>query len=227
MNPANPGFKPFFVNPDWARTPWMPQTTPASSFGPAWNAPFIGTPAGWQGATRSGGYPSHTYQPTTPTTPTLYSQSGWPGTPSTTLGEPYGPRGPNGPGRPNGPGGPGGPNPPGGSPLSSGVPFQGGDGSPGGGSQRSSPTHTQMVFGGEDKDFLGSIRTGHGRIERALEAKCVPGGLKMKSGEEWWTHSQINDFETLRTRLHNQFVCQTPLQMIERLKPTKRMSAEV
>ncbi|ETK70707.1 hypothetical protein L915_21970 [Phytophthora nicotianae] len=123
----------------------MPQTTPASSFGPAWNAPFIGTPAGWQGATRSGGYPSHTYQPTTPTTATLYSPSGWPGTPSTTLGEPYGPRGPNGPGRPNGPGGPGVPNPPGGSPLSSGVPFQGGDGSPGGGSQRSSPTHTQMV----------------------------------------------------------------------------------
>ncbi|ETP27674.1 hypothetical protein F442_23049 [Phytophthora nicotianae P10297] len=54
--------------------------------------------------------------------------------------------------------------------------------------------------------------------------------LKGKSSEEWWTHSQINDFETLRTLFHNQFVCQTPLQMIERLKITKRskgMSAEV
>ncbi|ETO58790.1 hypothetical protein F444_22826 [Phytophthora nicotianae P1976] len=40
----------------------------------------------------------------------------------------------------------------------------------------------------------------------------------------------INDFETTRTRFHNQFVCQTPLQLIERLQTTKRfkgMSAEV
>eukprot|EP00644_Phytophthora_capsici_P008875 jgi/Phyca11/102129/e_gw1.6.939.1 len=54
--------------------------------------------------------------------------------------------------------------------------------------------------------------------------------LKGKTGEEWWTYSQINDFATLKTRFHNQFICQTPLQMIERLKIAKRsrgMSAEV
>nr|KAE8947648.1 hypothetical protein PF009_g2731 [Phytophthora fragariae] len=54
--------------------------------------------------------------------------------------------------------------------------------------------------------------------------------LKGKTGEYWWMYSQISDFETLRRRFHEQFICQTPLQMIERLKSTKRtkgMSAEV
>ncbi|KAE8877653.1 hypothetical protein PF005_g17571 [Phytophthora fragariae] len=54
--------------------------------------------------------------------------------------------------------------------------------------------------------------------------------LKGKTGEDWWMYSQISDFETLRWRFHNQFICQTSLQMIERLKSTKRtkgMSAEV
>jgi hypothetical protein len=54
--------------------------------------------------------------------------------------------------------------------------------------------------------------------------------LKGKTGENWWMYSQIQDFETLRRRFHNQFICQTPLQMIERLKSTRRsrgMSAEV
>ncbi|POM80442.1 Hypothetical protein PHPALM_1723 [Phytophthora palmivora] len=39
----------------------------------------------------------------------------------------------------------------------------------------------------------------------------------------------LSDFETLRTRFQNQFICQTPKQMIERLKTMKRsrrMSAE-
>ncbi|OWZ00039.1 hypothetical protein PHMEG_00028856 [Phytophthora megakarya] len=43
-------------------------------------------------------------------------------------------------------------------------------------------------------------------------------------------YSRIEDFETLRTRFYNQFICQTPLQMIERLRNAKRskgMSAEV
>ncbi|OWY95037.1 hypothetical protein PHMEG_00035071, partial [Phytophthora megakarya] len=54
--------------------------------------------------------------------------------------------------------------------------------------------------------------------------------LKGKSGEDWWMHSRIEDFDTLRTRFYNQFICQTPLQMIERLRNAKRskgMSAEV
>ncbi|KAE9311976.1 hypothetical protein PR003_g19875 [Phytophthora rubi] len=54
--------------------------------------------------------------------------------------------------------------------------------------------------------------------------------LKGKTGEDWWMYSQISDFETLRRRFHNQFICQTSLQMIERLtsmKRTKGMSAEV
>ncbi|OWY91962.1 hypothetical protein PHMEG_00039221 [Phytophthora megakarya] len=51
-----------------------------------------------------------------------------------------------------------------------------------------------------------------------------------KPGEDWWMYSRIDDFDTLRTRFYNQFICQTPLQMIERLKNAKRskgMSAEV
>ncbi|KAI9990795.1 hypothetical protein PInf_018386 [Phytophthora infestans] len=53
--------------------------------------------------------------------------------------------------------------------------------------------------------------------------------LKGKPGEEWWLYSQIDKFDTLRMHFHNHFICQTPLQMIEHLKTTKRskgMSAE-
>ncbi|KAE8964458.1 hypothetical protein PF011_g28656 [Phytophthora fragariae] len=67
-------------------------------------------------------------------------------------------------------------------------------------------------------------------LEDALRLSAFRECLKGKAGEQWWMYSQINDFETLRTRFHNQFICQTPLQMIERLKSTKRskgMSAEV
>ncbi|ETO77861.1 hypothetical protein F444_07011, partial [Phytophthora nicotianae P1976] len=88
-----------------------------------------------------------------------------------------------------------------------------------------------------DGSSVEKARTFWEAFERATEGLSEPlrlsafrECLKGKSGEEWWTHSQINDFETLRTRFHNQFVCQTPLQMIERLKTTKRskgMSAEV
>ncbi|KAE9110848.1 hypothetical protein PF010_g11021 [Phytophthora fragariae] len=67
-------------------------------------------------------------------------------------------------------------------------------------------------------------------LEDALRLSAFRECLKGNAGEQWWMYSQINDFETLRTRFHDQFVCQTPLQMIERLKSTKRskgMSAEV
>ncbi|OWZ08564.1 hypothetical protein PHMEG_00018867 [Phytophthora megakarya] len=43
-------------------------------------------------------------------------------------------------------------------------------------------------------------------------------------------YSRIDDFDTLRIRFYNQFICRTPLQMIERFKNAKRsngMSAEV
>ncbi|KAG6624031.1 uncharacterized protein IUM83_02216 [Phytophthora cinnamomi] len=54
--------------------------------------------------------------------------------------------------------------------------------------------------------------------------------LKCKPAEEWWMYSKIDSFETLRIRFHNQFICLSPLQLMERLKTTKRsrgMSAEV
>ncbi|KAG3198030.1 hypothetical protein PC128_g6358 [Phytophthora cactorum] len=48
------------------------------------------------------------------------------------------------------------------------------------------------------------------------------GCLKGKTGENRWMYSPINEFETLRRGVHNQFICHTPLQMIERLKNAKR-----
>ncbi|KAE9248952.1 hypothetical protein PF002_g5523 [Phytophthora fragariae] len=67
-------------------------------------------------------------------------------------------------------------------------------------------------------------------LDEPLRLSAFRECLKGKSGEEWWMYSRIEDFETLRIRFHNQFICLTPLQMIERLKNTKRskgISAEV
>ncbi|KAE9097176.1 hypothetical protein PF005_g17685 [Phytophthora fragariae] len=67
-------------------------------------------------------------------------------------------------------------------------------------------------------------------LEEQLRLSAFRECLKGKTAEDWWIYSLIPDFETLRTRFHNQFVCLTPLQMIERLKNAKRtkgMSAEV
>ncbi|KAE9341072.1 hypothetical protein PF008_g10810 [Phytophthora fragariae] len=67
-------------------------------------------------------------------------------------------------------------------------------------------------------------------LEEQLRLSAFRECLKGKTAEDWWMYSLIPDFETLRTRFHNQFVCLTPLQMIERLKNAKRtkgMSAEV
>ncbi|KAE9201999.1 hypothetical protein PF004_g18544 [Phytophthora fragariae] len=67
-------------------------------------------------------------------------------------------------------------------------------------------------------------------LEEQLRLSAFRGCLKGKTAEDWWVYSIIPDFETLRTRFHNQFVCLTPLPMIERLKNAKRtrdMSAEV
>ncbi|KAE9277994.1 hypothetical protein PF008_g28722 [Phytophthora fragariae] len=67
-------------------------------------------------------------------------------------------------------------------------------------------------------------------LDESLRLSAFRECLKGKLGEEWWMYSRIEDFETLRVRFHNQFICLTPLQMIERLKNTKHsrgMSAEV
>lgn len=50
--------------------------------------------------------------------------------------------------------------------------------------------------------------------------------MKGKTGEDWWSHSRITDFETLRVRFHNRFLCISPPQMMERLKTTKRTRGE-
>ncbi|KAE9034825.1 hypothetical protein PR002_g7901 [Phytophthora rubi] len=59
-------------------------------------------------------------------------------------------------------------------------------------------------------------------LDESLRLSAFRECLKGKPGEEWWMYSKIEDFETLRVRFHNQFICLTPLQMIERLKNTKR-----
>ncbi|KAE9112702.1 hypothetical protein PF007_g11009 [Phytophthora fragariae] len=67
-------------------------------------------------------------------------------------------------------------------------------------------------------------------LDESLRLSAFREWLKGKPGEEWWMYSRIEDFETLRVRFHNQFICLSPLQMIERLINTKRsrgMSAEV
>jgi len=67
-------------------------------------------------------------------------------------------------------------------------------------------------------------------LEEQLRINAFRECLKGTTGEDWWAYSRISDFETLCVRFYNQFICLTPLQMIKRLKSTKRsrgMSAEV
>ncbi|KAE8993924.1 hypothetical protein PR001_g20537 [Phytophthora rubi] len=78
--------------------------------------------------------------------------------------------------------------------------------------------------------FWNSFECGTVGLEEQLRLSAFRGCLKGKTAEDWWMYSHIPDFETLRTKFHNQFVCLTPLQMIERLKNAKRtkdISAEV
>ncbi|ETO60897.1 hypothetical protein F444_20971 [Phytophthora nicotianae P1976] len=51
-------------------------------------------------------------------------------------------------------------------------------------------------------------------------------GWTGKTGQEWWYNSRIEDFESLRVRFHNRFICQTPAQMWERLKKARRNKGE-
>ncbi|KAI9982010.1 hypothetical protein PInf_009798 [Phytophthora infestans] len=80
------------------------------------------------------------------------------------------------------------------------------------------------------KTFWDSFERATVGLEESIRLSAFRECLKGKTGEDWWTYSRINSFDTLRTRFHNQFICQTPLQLIEKLQNTKRprgMSAEV
>ncbi|GMF34278.1 unnamed protein product [Phytophthora fragariaefolia] len=46
-------------------------------------------------------------------------------------------------------------------------------------------------------------------LDDALRLSAFRECLKGKAGEQWWMYSRIDTFETLRTRFHNQFICQT------------------
>ncbi|KAI9986185.1 hypothetical protein PInf_025100 [Phytophthora infestans] len=50
--------------------------------------------------------------------------------------------------------------------------------------------------------------------------------LKGKKGQEWWYNSRIHNFESLRSRFHNRFVCLTPAQTWTRLKTAARKRGE-
>eukprot|EP00644_Phytophthora_capsici_P008768 jgi/Phyca11/131854/e_gw1.118.16.1 len=52
--------------------------------------------------------------------------------------------------------------------------------------------------------------------------QCLMG----KVDQAWWYNSVIRDFETLRVKLYNRFICQTPGQLWERLKTAKRNRGE-
>ncbi|KAI9998289.1 hypothetical protein PInf_002664 [Phytophthora infestans] len=80
------------------------------------------------------------------------------------------------------------------------------------------------------KTFWDTFERATVGLEESICLSAFRECLKGKTGEDWWTYSRINSFDTLRTRFHNQFICQTPLQLIEKLQNTKRprgMSAEV
>ncbi|OWY97967.1 hypothetical protein PHMEG_00031384, partial [Phytophthora megakarya] len=63
-------------------------------------------------------------------------------------------------------------------------------------------------------------RTANG-LSDSVRLKAFRVLLKGKTDEDWWMYSRIEGFATLRARFYNQFICQTPLQMIERLKNAK------
>ncbi|KAI9981484.1 hypothetical protein PInf_009237 [Phytophthora infestans] len=50
--------------------------------------------------------------------------------------------------------------------------------------------------------------------------------LKEKKGQEWWYNSRIHNFESLRSRFHNRFLCLTPAQTWTRLKTAARKRGE-
>ncbi|EGZ21875.1 hypothetical protein PHYSODRAFT_285667 [Phytophthora sojae] len=92
------------------------------------------------------------------------------------------------------------------------------------------PFHSDHATVDKAKLFWDSFARATTGLEEQLRISAFRECLKGKPAEEWWMYSKIDSFETLRIRFHNQFICLSPLQLIERLKTTKRshgMSAEV
>ncbi|OWY98810.1 hypothetical protein PHMEG_00030327 [Phytophthora megakarya] len=92
------------------------------------------------------------------------------------------------------------------------------------------PFHSDNTTVDKARSFWDAFERATMGLNDVLRLSVFRERLKGKPGEEWWMYSHIEDFMTLKTRFHNQFICQTPQQMIERLKNTKRsrgMSAEV
>ncbi|KAG6612823.1 uncharacterized protein IUM83_03317 [Phytophthora cinnamomi] len=92
------------------------------------------------------------------------------------------------------------------------------------------PFHLDNATVDKAKLFWDSFVRATAGLEKQLRISAFRECLKGKPAEEWWMYSKIDSFETLRVRFHNQFICLSPLQQIERLKTTKRslgMSAEV
>ncbi|OWZ17280.1 hypothetical protein PHMEG_0008800 [Phytophthora megakarya] len=82
----------------------------------------------------------------------------------------------------------------------------------------------------EARSFWNAFERATNGLNDAVGLNAFRVLLKGKAGEDWWMYSKIEDLPTLKTRFCNQFICQTPLQMIERLRNAKRskgMSAEV
>ncbi|GMF20951.1 unnamed protein product [Phytophthora fragariaefolia] len=80
------------------------------------------------------------------------------------------------------------------------------------------------------RTFWNSFKRATVDLVESLRLSAFRECLKGKIGEAWWMYSKINNFETLKNRFYNQFICQTPLQLLEQLKNAKRsrgMSAEV
>ncbi|OWY92301.1 hypothetical protein PHMEG_00038757 [Phytophthora megakarya] len=92
------------------------------------------------------------------------------------------------------------------------------------------PFYSENATVEKARSFWNSFERATNGLSDSVRLSAFRVLLKRKTGEDWWMYSRIEDFATLRTRFYNQFICQTPLQMIERLKNAKRskgMSVEV
>ncbi|GMF34420.1 unnamed protein product [Phytophthora fragariaefolia] len=87
------------------------------------------------------------------------------------------------------------------------------------------PFYSDSTTVDKARTFWNAFERATEGVDNTLRLSAFRDCLKGKTGEQWWTYSRIDTFETLRKRFHNQFVCQPPLQMIERLKTTKRSKA--
>ncbi|EGZ24442.1 hypothetical protein PHYSODRAFT_284928 [Phytophthora sojae] len=87
------------------------------------------------------------------------------------------------------------------------------------------PFHSDHATADKAKLFWDPFARATTGLEEQLRISVFRECLKGKPAEEWWMYSKIDSFETLRIPFHNQFICLSPLQLIERLKTTKRPAA--